>query len=234
MKKIEYLIFIIFFAACSNGHMSATEVIKTVTADTVNEGVKHAKFKEYKLNSDYTVIDTGKYSNDGPMSGGTYAIIKKNGILADTIDLYFGVQDLGDQTYLYHTLKDATEPGEKQSKEDLILDVKKYLLITNNHKSTLKELIPDFDDYFSSPAVINLRIYYWQIKKIDTAGKYKILAAEYSPLKKETKNYYLKDDYIETDDSGYFPQPYSKNDTIYFDAGKDKLTKFSKDFKRYN
>jgi hypothetical protein len=165
--------------------------------------------------------------------GGYYAIIKRGGIIADTIDLSYGIKILGAQVYFYETLKKvpADEPGSESGKS-LSLDFSDYLLITNSQKISLKTLAPSFDDYFSSPGVINNKIYYWQIDKQQSDNK--ISAAEYDPASKSTKSFYLFNDGVETDDSGYFPNPYLKNDTIYFDNGNEKVKKFSKDFKPYN
>ncbi|HAL80939.1 MAG TPA: hypothetical protein DCO83_00880 [Mucilaginibacter sp.] len=200
-------------------------------SNTLKKASRNVTITPYKLNEDYTVIDTGEYSN-GPM-GGSYAIIKRNGIVADTIDRGFGIKPISKGFYLYCVLNRSNDP-EGESEHALSLDIGRYLMIINNSKVALKNLSEKFDDYFSSPEVINHKIYYWQINPKDSTGKVGISAAEYDPAKKTTKSHFIMDGVLDTDDSDYFPLPYTKNDTIYFDAGKDKLMKFSKDFKSYN
>jgi len=186
------------------------------------------------LIDDFTVIDTGEYSNEGPMTGGSYAIIKKNGVLIDTIDFDYGMKELGNKTYFYHKLEQEAGSTEYESKRTLLLQEGNFLLITNNKKTAFNNLISSFDDYFSSPNVINQKIYFWKLDRIDTIGTLKVSATEFDPFTRKTKSYFLLNDTLETDDSNHFPSPYFKNDTIYFDAGKDKLIKFSKTFQSYN
>jgi len=228
MKKSWCLFILVLIVACNNKPKRAI--------DTPNQHagkIKLLKFDPYKLNIDFSVTDTGSYINEGPMSGGTYGIVKNNE-LTDTIDMQYGIKSLGGRVYLFHKLKHETDPVEKETKGLLCLEEDKYIIAMNKMKYPLDSLARSFDDYYSSPEVIKGKIYFWQLEKIDSAGKIRVSAAEFNPIAKTTATYYLFNDYLETDDSGYFPLPYLKNDTVYFDGGKNKLNKFSKDFKRYN
>jgi hypothetical protein len=228
MKKLVYLFFIALAVACNNKPKSITRLSKKDTGKS-----ETIKFAPYKIDSDFTVVDTGTYINEGPISGGTYEIIK-NREITDTIAQYYGVKNLGNHVYLYYTLKHESDPVEKESKGFLALEEYKYTLMMNKKEYPLEGLIHNFDNYYSSPEVINGEICFWELEKIDTTGKIRVSAAEFNPITNKTTDDYLFNDYLETDDSGYFPSPYLKNDTIYFDGGKSKLTKFSKEFKRYN
>ena len=211
-----------------------TAALKETTSDTLKKEKLKAIITPYKMNDDYTVTDTGEYSNEGPMTGGSYAIIKNNGVIVDTIDLYYGMKELGNKTYFYHKLEHEIGSTEDDSKKTLMLQEGNFFLITSNKKTAFNNLTSSFDDYFSSPNVINQKIYFWKLDKIDTVGTLKVSATEFDPFTRKTKSYFLLNDVLETDDSNNFPLPYIKNDTIYFDAGKDKLMKFSNDFKAYN
>jgi hypothetical protein len=212
----------------SKDTISKTSV--TTISGTLKKESPKVLITPYKINEDYTVIDTGKYSSEGPMSGGSYAIIKNNAELVDTIDLYYGIKELGNQTYFYHKLDHEIDPTEKESKNFLTLEEGKFFLITNNSKTALNGLTPNFDDYFSSPNVINRKIYFWQLEKIDTTGTLKVSATEFDPISHKTKSYFLLNDVLETDDSNYFPLPFVEKDDIIFTMDGKKKWKFSTEF----
>ncbi|MDB4918751.1 hypothetical protein [Mucilaginibacter sp.] len=238
MKTTSYILSFFILCSCKSKNTAALKDTTSNTSTTVTETLKKerpkVKITPYKIYDDYTVIDTGEYSNEGPMTGGSYAIIKNNREVVDTIDLYYGMKELGNKTYFYHKLEHEMGSTEGDSKKTLMLQEGNFFLITNNKKTAFDNLTSSFDDYFSSPNVINQKIYFWKLEKIDTVGTLKVSATEFDPFTRKTQSYFLLNDVLETDDSNYFPLPYIKNDTIYFDAGKDKLMKFSKDFKAYN
>lgn len=189
-----------------------------------------AEFQPYKLNNDYTVIDTGTYGNNGPIGDGLYAIIKRKGMRVDTIDLTFGIKDLGNGVYFYQTLTHVTDPEIVESKGTLCLDLQAYLVVSNKNKTNLSNLARHFDDYYSSPSVIDGKIYYWQLEKTDAQDTQKVFAAAYNPETKQTKSFFLINDAIETDDSNYFTAPFTKKDSVIFTIEGKKKWEFSKDF----
>ncbi|HEY2583451.1 MAG TPA: hypothetical protein VGI43_16685, partial [Mucilaginibacter sp.] len=166
MKITSYMLGLVILCSCESKNKPALKDTITNTAisppGTLKKESQRAPITPYKVNKDYTVIDTGKYSNDGPMSGGSYAIIKDNGKLIDTIDLYYGLKELGHQTYFYHKLNHENDPTEKDSKGYLALEEGNFFLIIDHNKTSFNSLASNFDDYFSSPNVINQKIYFWQ------------------------------------------------------------------------
>ena len=235
MRASKYLILLLILTACHKKEKGKTTAVKS---DTAKVGIKNSaiSFVPYILKANYQVTDTGYYNIT--IGNGVYAVIKMNDKLIDTIDLSYGINQVQGDQYLYYTIKgrgpankEDANPNYKKSIMALLGD---YTLINNEKKEYLKNLAPDFDGYFSSPAAINGAVYYWQIKRKDSLGSVSVSAAEYNPSTKQTVNYYIGPDILDTDDSGYFPLPYIKDDTIYFDAGKNKVKKFSKDFKAYN
>ncbi|MBV8388236.1 MAG: hypothetical protein JO080_00395 [Mucilaginibacter sp.] len=239
MKRICYLFCSLALVACKSNRKSVVSdsvanLTGPKTSISKNKDAAHFTITPYELIDDYMVIDTGEYSNEGPMTGGSYAIIKKNGVVVDTIDLDYGMKGLGNKTYFYHKLEHEMGSIEDDSNKTLMLQEGNFFLITNNKKTAFNSLTTSFDDYFSSPNVINQKIYFWKLDKIDTVGTLKVSAAEFDPSTHKTKSLFLLNDVLDTDDSNNFPLPYIKNDTIYFDAGKDKLIKFSKTFQSYN
>ncbi|WP_460740904.1 hypothetical protein [Mucilaginibacter myungsuensis] len=236
-NKILYcLTSIVLLWGCSGERKSSvadSTNIVSQDSSTKTPAQAGAALVPYKLNEDYTVIDTGAYGDDGPMAGGTYAIITKNKILVDTIDLSFGMKKIKDGAYLYQTVKSwPPDPEIDQDKNSIWGSTAEYCIIENGRKTLLEKLAPNLDNYFSSPNVIGNKIYYWQLAKVDTVGGLKLSAGQLDLTDRKTTNHYLFDDILETDDAGYFCAPYAKNDTIFF-VQDNKIKKFSKDFKPY-
>ncbi len=110
----------------------------------------------------------------------------------------------------------------------------KYFIISVGVKTPLQSLTSNFDDYFSSPWVINKKVYYWDIETTHPDSARRVSAAEFDPDKKNISSLYIQNDFVDTDDSNYFGYPFLKNDTIYFYFGENGVKKFSPDFKPYN
>lgn len=238
MKTIRYLFYcsVLTVVAC-NGKGGKVDVDSANANAIVIETKKSDKFIPYRLNETYTVIDTGCF--DAMVYGGHYAVIKRDGYPADTIDLGVGMLKLNNGTYLFESVTDTAPPddetsGDAECSKIIKGDIGSYFMVANGAKKKLNALLPDLDEYFSSPWVINGKIYYWQIKTVNPDSAKVISAAEYDPAKKSVKNHFVKKDYIESDDPGYFPNPYLKKDTIYFYFGENEQKKFSTDFKPYN
>ncbi len=236
MKKAFCILLLPFLIACMNN----TKPIKcdiTSIKSNINKSIKHIIITPYELIDGYTVIDTGFL--DAVENVGKYAVIQKNGKLIDTIDKGFGMQKIHNNLFLYLTITD-TAPLDKNTLQKtgymngISGSFGRYILIAKEKKQHIAKLATDFNDGFSSPQVINGKVYFWQIKKQKSSELNKILAAEYDPINNKTKNYYLFNDDISSDDRGYFPIPYLKNDTIYFNMRNNRITKFSKTFKAYN
>ena len=233
MKTTYYILSIVILCSCkgkSKPVLKDTASNVSISPSKLKKEGQTGQIRPYKLNKDFTIIDTGKYSNDGPMTGGSYAVIKKNDELTDTIDLDYGIKELGPQIYFYHKLNHEINPGEKDSRGFLALVDGSFILVANNNKASFSSLASNFDDYFSSPSVINQKIYFWKLEKIDTVGTLKVSATEFDPLTRQTKSHFLLNDVLETDDSGYFPSPYFEKDSIIFSLDEKKKWKFSTAF----
>jgi len=106
-------------------------------------------------------------------------------------------------------------------------------MITANKKQNLSSLAKNFNDFFSSPQVINNLVCFWQLRKSADGKRVNYSAAVYNPGNGQTISYPIHNDALETDESGYLSPPYLQNDTIYFDLGQH-LIKLSPNFKPYN
>ncbi|MBK0380958.1 hypothetical protein [Mucilaginibacter segetis] len=239
MKIPIYISCIILVVGCkSKDKLSVKDSlpqIKPTIIDKINTGT--TLFKPYKLKDGFMVTDTG-YA-DAVVMGGTYAVITLNGALVDTIDKGFGINKINDNMYFYQVVSSNGPLEDIQLKASgykntINATFGEYKILTNGKKQKFSDIAPDFNYYFSSPYIINNKIYYWQIKQVDSSGINEISAAEYDPSTKNTRSHFIQKDFIETDDNNYFPYPYIQNDTIYFDTGRGKQMKFSKDFNLLN
>ncbi len=235
VKTLKYLILLLPLIACHNDK-GKTVAIKSDTIRTIVEASKKdTSFKPYAIAINYLVTDTGYY--DAGIGDGAYAVIKLNNKLVDTIDLGYGMNRIDSSVYLYSIIvglgpadKGIADPKYKKS---INAAWGKYMIVENGKKEQLNKLTPGVDDYFSSPSIIANKIYYWQIKRLDSVGGISVSAAVFNPKTNKTISHYLQNDVLDTDDSGHFQLPYLKNDTIYFEA-LGKLMKFSKELKAYN
>jgi len=242
MKIFICLIFLFVLVGCTSPDEKSNANASTLAAKTslkgnVEKSKREAVITPYKINEQYIVIDTGVF--DATLMSSTYAIVFRNNKLADTIDKSFGMHRVAEDRYLYLTLT-ADEPiRESRNKNGTIKRILvgtfgNYVVNTNGKKQSLEDLTNGFDDNFSSPFVINDKIYFWQINRKSSTIR-KIFAAEYDPKTGVTKNSYLLKDKIGAEGAEYLRGPYLTKDTIYFDFSDEKKYKFSsKDFKRYN
>jgi hypothetical protein len=107
-----------------------------------------------------------------------------------------------------------------------------YLLIeASARKSAVGKLAPNFDDYFSSPSVIENKIYYWSLQLLDSVGSYHVSAAQFNPTDGKVKFSHLFDDNIATDYRYYFAPPELKGDRIRFYLNDNQNWSFTRDFK---
>lgn len=229
MKTFIYIIGLILISGCAGKNITASSdtlpkiKLKSKTIDTA--------FKPYRLASDYMVTDTGYF--DFGLGDGVYAVLKRNNKLMDTIDKGYSLQPIDNASFVYYTIKGAgllnKERSNSRYKRSISADIGDCIIINGANKINVSKKAPDFG-WFANPSIINHRIYYWQVKAIDKNGNSKISAAEFNPATGLTKSYYLFNDYMETDDGGYFPQAFNENGRIIFKFNDEKKYEFSSDF----
>ena len=235
MRMLKYMILILPITSCGHDKGKITTVKSDTTPTKIEVTKKHFSFEPYKIVDNFLVTDTGYY--DEGIGNGVYAVIKSNHGLVDTIDLGYGMNRIGSGMYLYNLIIGYGPTDKDETNSDYQKSIKAswgdYIIFKDGKKEHLNKLTPDFDDYFSSPAALDGKICYWQIKKLDSTGSIKVSAAQFDPITYTTTSHYLLNDVLDTDDSGHFQAPYIKNDTVYFEA-PGKLMKFSKNLEAYN
>lgn len=236
------LICVIFITACNSARKP--EVKDTINSGAIDTTLQQPAISEQKDQSDnnelnisslpfdYAVTDTGRF--DFGLGDGVYAIIKSHGNLIDTIDAYYGFQKVDVDHYMYCAIeKDSIMTAELRDSKDentIGANIGSFIIIDRNgNKIDVNNIAPDFG-WFASPSILNGKVYYYQVKE-NKDSNYSVSAAEFDPKTQKTKSHYMFDDYIETDDGGYFKQAYLQNNLIIFEKSASVKFRFSKDFK---
>ncbi|RVU02680.1 hypothetical protein EOD41_01710 [Mucilaginibacter limnophilus] len=246
MKKLNFLIclFLSLHVACKSSQKPSLVDSGVATneltndsgdslrkADSLKTAAQKAAFKSYKLNSTYSVIDTGWF-NCGTMEG-LYAIVKQNGQNTDTIHLGIGMQEIESNQYLYLMLTQCKNSFETEQPSPGILYLRpyQYVISSTEKRYLLDTAITGFDSYKSAPNVINKKIYFWQyIKQSDNL--FNVNAAVYNPETGKTvsRNLFTND----LNDNEHIYPPFEKDRKVIFDWG-NKSWKFSfNDFQLLN
>lgn len=241
-KYIIYILSLILLAACKGKQTSApSDSLLSDTAsaqskiDTVKTTVfRDTVFKPYTLVDDFIVTDTGYF--DFGLGDGTYAVVRKDNKLLDTIDQQYGVQKISKNIYLYLVIDGKDILTEKENefgavannryKKSISANIGDFIILKQGNKVSLNSKAEDFG-WFANPSIINQKIYYWKVSEAGTDNR--VFAAMFDPLTLKTTSHYLFNDLIETDDGGYFESPKSSNGQIIFQF-KGKKYYFSSDF----
>ncbi|MFD1255399.1 hypothetical protein ACFQ3S_01205 [Mucilaginibacter terrae] len=238
MKLIKYFFLCIVFMSCGANKTSNkidTTVIDSPDTLKIIPKVKvrqpDTAFKPYELVDKFYVTDTGYF--DFGLGSGVYSVIKQNDKLIDTIDHTYGMNKVDDHQYMYLVIEGVNNLNSLEANKEYTKSIKAnigdFVIINNKRKINLNKNAPNFG-WFASPAIINHNIYYWQVKEIKENNL--VSAAVFDPISGSTKSMYLRNEALETDDAGYFPQPYLNKDTVVFEIG-NRLWKFSPSFKLY-
>jgi len=234
MKNALYTSLIILLAACNSNESGRVYTSNSKTKDLIKHN-NQAQFKPYQIAGQFTVTDTG-YFNTG-IGDGVYAVLERNHKFIDTISLFYNVKSISPNRFLYLTVEGYGQAKREDSnpkyKKSIYGSEKSYVILSGEKKTRISDINREFDDYFSSPQVINNKIYFWAIKKLDSSGRIQVSAAQFDPNSNSTENHYLMNDILETDDGGYYPPPILKKDTICFVFSKKKQWKFSPSFNLY-
>ncbi|MXV15141.1 hypothetical protein [Hufsiella ginkgonis] len=224
MKAVVFLCFVAAVWSCTR----APKIDTADAAETIKGGelAGNGSFKPFKLLTSFTVIDTGTYSNE--LEDGTYYVISRDKDFVDTISGWFGLQRLG-KYYVYQ--KPDTFADSLWNGDTMIASHGTYLLLDAQNKATkLSSVAENLNDYFSSPAVINDKLYYWQLLSRGEHGPFDVHAAEFDIATRKTTSRFLMKNDAGTDYSGYFSTPYLENNQVIFAFDEKQTWKFNSGF----
>ncbi len=150
----------------------------------------------------YTLSDTLEFSNS--ITSGMARILKLGELTIDTVDNAFGIKEIGGTSVAYHKVLVYGRPGPDGSYQGRF---DSYILFKSGEKMFLKNMLENFDDWFSSPAVINGYFLYWGIKRENKSKYMTVYAMRFDLNRNRTDSIFLYSDFIKTDDPGYFYRP---------------------------
>lgn len=120
----------------------------------------------------FTLRDTTDYETFA--GGGRYALLYHGDALTDTVDLAFGVPVLDSGKILF--LPVARSSGDPPAEDWFTIG--HHVLFDGESRTRIGELVPHFKPGFSSPVVIDNRLYYWGIRESD--GKLHAMRYDFS------------------------------------------------------
>jgi hypothetical protein len=111
----------------------------------------------------YTLTDTTTWQT--MMEDGQRAILRRGGVAIDTVDLNFGVAAVGVDSLVFAPVRTDTVPITTTSPPWYESWPRQHVLWTPASRRELRELLPFFNEYFSSPTIpLESVIHYWGIQ----------------------------------------------------------------------
>ncbi len=129
--------------------------------------------------------------------------------LIDSIDVQFGVHEIGKDSLLYLSVSNFGEDSAAYRDN--------YYILKDTIKSNISSSIPIFNSNFSSPSLIDNHFHYWGLKESDTkTGNTDIFAMKYNFSNHKIDSVFLGNYLIATDFRDYFKQPSFENENYYY------------------
>jgi hypothetical protein len=161
------------------------------------------------LPAGFTLTDTATYLDE--TSGGELALLRREGVLVDSIDLEFGVHAVGTDSVLFAPV--TRRPGPE---DDVRAGPDGPVLWAGGEKRSLESLgIPYFDPSFSAPAVHDSVLYYWGWSDRGT-GTSRLYGARYDFASRAVDTVFVAVASVATDDPGYLPRPARQSGAVVF------------------
>jgi hypothetical protein len=132
------------------------------------------------------------------------AVLRRNDEVVDTVDVAFGVQRVGNDSVIF-----------------LPIDPPRHVLYdgATRARTDIRTIVPDFDDRFSAPAVIDGALLYWGIHRGATAAGDSIRAVRYEFARKRLNPLPVSPARLDTARGRfYFTPPFRDNKEIVFRA----------------
>lgn len=152
---------------------------------------------------------------------GERAVLRTDTAVVDTIDLDFGVQWVAGggliflpvRTYAVDSVEATLLPGPPGEPTE-------HVLCTSNERWALKDRLPYFNSYFSSPVVVDSMVVYWGILAPIDSGPHRLYAIRYDPRTKRVDSLALRQEELATDYRYHLAPPEREGEVITFE-GRD-------------
>jgi hypothetical protein len=162
--------------------------------------------------AEYVLRDSVAYTSS--VYGGRLALLYRNDRFLDSVDVRFGIPSVPGGI-LFLPVRSEEEEGI-----GILTAFTRYVLFDGATRRELAEFLPAFDDHFSSPAVIESRLWYWGFRE-DSTGALEVHAMRHDFRSDSTQGTYLFRGPVATDDPYHFRPPERADDReVRFEAGR--------------
>lgn len=110
----------------------------------------------------YSLTDTTRWGNVLGEEGDR-AVLRRRGIVIDTVDINFGILFGGKDSLVFLPVRTDTVPFVLDSIVEYQSGQTEHVLWTPGLRRELRDILPFFDSFFSSPTIVDKpAIYYWE------------------------------------------------------------------------
>jgi len=173
-----------------------------------------ASTSELRLPPEYTLSEMIGWAT--MMEDGPRAVLRRAGVTIDTVDVRFGVKRVGDDSLVFLPVRTdtvlvmTTRDGWYESYPT------EHVLWTPASRRELRDLLPFFHAYFSSPTMDESVIHYWGIARTDSGRVY---AMRYDFRTARLDSLFLdRKDELATDYRYHFGLPQVRGNEVSFDS----------------
>jgi hypothetical protein len=167
----------------------------------------------------YSLGDTLEWA--AQIEEGKRVVLRAGGAVIDTVEVLFGVHHVGRDSLVFLPVlayeADSAEVATMAAPPAWPTD---HVLCTPAGRQMLSEIAPHFNSGFSSPAVIDLAVYYWGMKPEGSQGSYRLYAMRYAPRHARLDSLFLRDEAPATDYRYFYGPPFQEGGAIVFDGGE--------------
>jgi len=168
------------------------------------------------LPSGYTLTDTTDWATDTDY--GKRAVLRREGVAIDTVDLNFGVAAVGEDSLVFLPVHTDTVPLSTASVLAFDSFPTDHVLWTPVSRRKLRDLLPFFNAFFSSPSIAHQSvILYWGLGPGDKTNR--LYAMRYDFRAARLDSLFLnREDRLATDYRYHLGPPQIRGNEVSFDA----------------
>jgi len=174
-----------------------------------------APLAQVALPSGYTLTDTTDWATNTDY--GKRAILRRGGVVIDTVDLTFGVAAVGEDSLVFLPVHTDTVPLSTASVLSYDSFPTEHVLWTPVSRRKLRDLLPFFNAFFSSPSIARQSvILYWGLGPGDKTNR--LYAMRYDFRTARLDSLFLnREDRLATDYRYHLGPPQIHGNEISFD-----------------